>query len=459
MTKARPLRAAVSSADGAKKELNGNDNGLDDSPLRRRLSVAAILASAFLNLLGFTMAGPITPALGQHFDLAVGASFGSLTSAYPAGMLVGLFLWPQLSDRIGRKPVVTASLLGSGLGLAAQAHAIRSGWSLPHFLATRVLTGSFAGSSPVSKAFLADAAQPPSKLPQYLALRDAACTMAFIVGPVLGGILFDARAASAVQYTSASLAFVIGTTSAASLAAAALVALLVQETPNADRRQSKQQPENSISEKSKDSYVACPLGVRLWTGVATVCVVSFLFNVGDSTFHAFFPSLLRSRCALDTRSIGMTYTGLAVVSLLMSTAAAARNFTTRLGPVLACAVGLSAAATGLLMLARVSIPWLVLVGATLYYCGVPLYGPSIPTMLLRCVPPRRRGAVMGLDGAINTIGRVIAPVIMGELYRRRGATAAFGLAGSTVLSAAGLALVRRFMVIRGGGGKKRIKNN
>ena len=64
---------------------------------------------------------------------------------------------------------------------------------------------------------------------------------------------------------------------------------------------------------------------------------------------------------------------------------------------------------------------------------------------------------MGLDGAINTVGRVIAPLVMGELYRRRGATAAFGFAGSAVLSAAGLALVRRFMVIRGG--KEPIKSN
>ena len=202
--KRRPLRATLSSADNEKEKPNDNSD-TDDSSLRRRLSVGAILVSAFLNLLGFTMAGPITPALGKHFDLAVGASFGSLTSAYPAGMLMGLFLWPQMSDRIGRKPVLTASLMGSGLGLAAQAHAIRAGWPLPYFLATRVLTGSFAGSAPVSKAFLADSAQHPSELPQYLALRDAACTMAFIVGPVLGGILFHARrAGSAVQHTTQS---------------------------------------------------------------------------------------------------------------------------------------------------------------------------------------------------------------------------------------------------------------
>ena len=48
-----------------------------------------MLVCAFLNLLGFTMAGPITPALGHHFGMDVGASLGMLTSAYPLGMLLG----------------------------------------------------------------------------------------------------------------------------------------------------------------------------------------------------------------------------------------------------------------------------------------------------------------------------------------------------------------------------------
>ena len=95
-----------------------------DQQQKLQWSVGAILASSFLNLLGFTMAGPITPALGKHFDLQIGASFGSLTSAYPFGMLFGLTLWPTLSDRIGRKRIMTASLLGSGLGLVAQSWVI-----------------------------------------------------------------------------------------------------------------------------------------------------------------------------------------------------------------------------------------------------------------------------------------------------------------------------------------------
>lgn len=402
------------------------------------------------------MAGPITPDLGKHFSLQVGAKFGSLTSAYPFGMLLGLFLWPSLSDKIGRKPVMTVSLLGSGLGLAAQSYAIKSHWSLRYFLITRILTGSFAGSSPVSKAYLADVGSAQGKLPQYLALRDAASTMAFIVGPMLGGLLFDLRKRILGDVTfsvSGSLAFVIGITSAASLAAAALVALLVKEIPPMKRKKEKQGDNNnddaleSTTSANDENLISCPLGVRLWAGVATVCVVSFLFNVGDSTFHAFFPSILRQKLSLDTQTIGLSYTVFACLSFLVSATLAGRCVQ-NLGPVRTCSMGLTAVGTGLIALSMAVSPPLVFAAAALYYCGVPFYGPTVPAMLLRCVPPHRRGAVMGLDGAINTIGRVISPLVMGELYRRRGPTAAFGVAGVAVLSAATLALIRRVMVVQ-----------
>ena len=417
------------------------------------------------------MPGPITPALGRHFGLEVGASFGSLTSAYPLGMLAGLFLWPQLSDHIGRKPVIAASLIGSGLGLGAQSMVISRNGSLGLFLVTRVLTGCFAGSSPVSKAYLADLGYKDGKLPKYLALRDAASTMAFIIGPLLGGVVYDLRRrllgltendmvrSEVMKLAGNSLAFVIAVSAAASLMAGVLVAGFVRELPpkKSKKKTEASSPEVDEIDDEDALMVACPLGRKMWTGVAAVCIVSFLFNVGDSTFHAFFSALLRDRAGLDTKDIGLIYTLLACVSFSVSATSSSAALK-RFGPVATCAAGMSCIGSGLLTLglaASGSIAaiqphmFAVLAGAAaLYYCGVPLYGPTIPTMLLRCVPSYRRGAIMGLDGAINTIARVISPLVMGEVYRRYGASRAFGAAGIAVFGGAFVALYRRFVVLR-----------
>lgn len=444
----------------------GGAAAANSSPQADRIpvGVVAVLSAAFLNLLGFTMAGPITPELGTHFNLDVGPSFGALTSAYPLGMLFGLFLWPQISDRAGRKPIMAFSLLGSAIGLSMQAYSISAGWSLPAFLAMRVLTGCFAGSSPVSKAYLADLGSSIGRLPKYLALRDAASTLAFILGPTLGGLFFEGRRKMAAATTAAassdatgSLAFVIGTSALASLAASALIAFFVKEDKSfvvSSRKKAEGIEENHVADQKQgeDEIVSCPLGVGLWAGVATVCLVSFLFNVGDSTFFAFFPALLRSSLGLDTRSIGLAFTSFACISFAVSTTLTGESIR-RFGPVATCVAGLSAIGTGLIALAGASamssvLPALVFIAAALYYSGVPLYGPTVPTMLLRCVPPHRRGAVMGLDGAVNTLARVISPLVMGALYRSRGPSAAFGVAGGAALSAAVLATTRRMLVIK-----------
>lgn len=406
---------------------------------RYRWSIFAVLAASFLNLLGFTMAGPITPALGKHFNLEVGASFGSLTSAYPMGMLLGLFLWPSLSDTLGRPPVITLSLLGTGAGLALQSYIIATHKPLQWFLASRILTGSFAGSAPVSKAYLADVASPNRTLSQLLAYRDAASTFAFLVGPLVGGIAYS---------TSSSLEKVIGISAAASLLAGAVVGVIVRSVPSKeDVKTEGDEPVSEIDENENETLLSCPLGTSLWAGVATVFAVSFLFNVGDSTFHAFFSALLKQN-SLSASNIGLAYTALAAISFTVSTTLGATKMQ-KVGSVTRCTTGLTAVGIGLLVMGLCSthlVP--VILAAALYYCGVPLYSPSIPTMLLQCVPPNRRGFILGLDGIVNTIGRILAPLFIGNLYRMHGPKAAFGVAGGAALLAVVLASVKRIIVLR-----------
>ena len=127
------------------------------------------------------------------------------------------------------------------------------------------------------------------------------------------------------------------------------------------------------------------------------------------------------------------------------------------GAVNMCISGLGAVALGLLSIAGLCattlidapIRRLLLWGAVaLYQVGVPLYAPTIPTMLLQCVPPYQRGAVMGLDGGVNTIARVLSPLILGSIYSIRGPSACYVAASAMVALSAALAVFRRFYVRR-----------
>jgi len=348
---------------------------------------------------------------------------------------------------------MTMTLFGSGMGLFLQSWAVQRHWSLEQFLATRVLTGCFAGNSPISKAYLADRGSEGNKrdLTKYLAWKDASSTLAFIVGPMLGGLLYNGR--KNIVDNTGGLSFVIRFSAISSLVASLAVALFMKNK-NKSSSQSSDEIESTEAKKQVE-LIACPLGTKLWTGVATVAVVSALYHAADSTFFAFFPSLLQQRLQLDTGTIGLAFTSFAFVSFAMSAFASSRIIR-KYGPVASCATGLGTIAASLFTLsfaasstgAGVGAAAVILAAAAMYYIGVPLYGPTVPTMLLQCVPPHRRGAVMGLDGTVNTMARVISPLIMGDVHRRKGASACFGVAGSFACLSASLALIRRWIVLR-----------
>ena len=442
-------------------------NSSSSSSIKLTLSVAAVLSATFLNLLGFTMAGPITPALGKHFGLDVGAALGMLTSAYPLGMLIGLFFWAPLSDRVGRKPVIAISLLGAGVGLAVQGLAIQRGWPLWAFLGLRALTGSMAGSSPVAKAYLADIGSSTGQLPRYMAWRDASSTLAYIVGPLMSGHLFLGQLTVGLTRTM-SLAAVISVSAVCSLLAAVLVVAFVSETPPKPLAAAPASlttiapasPPTDVMRGGVEDLIACPLGAQLVAAVATVCVVSALFSCGSAPFDAFFPSLVKSLAGMNEIGIGQSKAALAALSLLVSATISARVQRT-LGVVGTCVAGLGTSAIGLAGIALVAASPVAQAGATtmhlalfwiaaaLYQLGVPLYGPTIPTMLLQCVPRNRRGFIMGLDGSVNTVARIVSAPLLGALYAWGGASACFGTASALVALSALIALGRRLIVMRG----------
>lgn len=456
----------------------------------RQRAIYAILTSTTLNLLGFTLTSPLNPALGSHFDLPLGASFGSLTSAYPAGMLLGQLVWARMSDFIGRKRILSISLLGGGIGLTLQSMSICYRTSLHVFLATRVFTGIFSGVAPVAKAYLADLGEEVERskgkssssseqglVAKYLGWRDAASTLAYILGPALGGILFERVKDSAISTTTTAsnetgaLAFVIGIAGLASIIASGCITMFVREEfkPKQSlkrRRQSKhleykskeESKIESIAEKSYES-MSCPLGSQLWSGVASVCIISFLYHVSDSTFFAFYPALLQNRFGLDARAVGMSFTAFACISFLFSAMSLSSRMIEKVGVVYTCVAGLTSLGTGLTALSFLgkifassislsSLKVFTWMSAAVYFSGVPLYGPTVPLMLLMCVPSHQRGAIMGLDGAVNTIARIISPIIMGDVYRRGGSQLTFRLAGAAAFASAGIASSRRFYVHR-----------
>ena len=76
----------------------------------------SIFMVVFIDLIGFGIVIPILPYYGREFG-ADATTLGWLMAVYSLMQFVVAPLWGRLSDRIGRRPVILASLIGTGFRL------------------------------------------------------------------------------------------------------------------------------------------------------------------------------------------------------------------------------------------------------------------------------------------------------------------------------------------------------
>src|SRR6516164_9643221 len=82
---------------------------------RNRSPLAIIFVTILIDLIGFGIVIPILPLYADHFG-ASATTVGFLLAVYSAMQFVFSPLLGKVSDRIGRRPVLLASILGTSLG-------------------------------------------------------------------------------------------------------------------------------------------------------------------------------------------------------------------------------------------------------------------------------------------------------------------------------------------------------
>lgn len=119
----------------------------------------------------------------RHFYMAIALSI------FPLCALLGTPLLGALSDRFGRKKILSLCLLGSFWGYSISALGIFVN-SFAVFLIGRMLAGATFGSQPIAQAAIADANSLQHKA-LNMSLISFAMTLSITLGPLLGGYLTD----------------------------------------------------------------------------------------------------------------------------------------------------------------------------------------------------------------------------------------------------------------------------
>src|ERR1041385_7178910 len=163
---------------------------------KRRSPLVIIFITIFIDLIGFGIVIPVLPLYAEKYQ-ASETVIGLMLASYSMMQFVFAPILGRLSDRVGRRPVLLVSLLGTSLGflLMGFAHRIPFGVALFGlspvvvwlFLA-RIIDGISGGNISTAQAYIADVT-PPEERAKGMGLIGAAFGLGFILGPAIGGVL------------------------------------------------------------------------------------------------------------------------------------------------------------------------------------------------------------------------------------------------------------------------------
>jgi len=362
-----------------------------------------IWTTVALDLVGFGIVVPILGRYAERFG-ANGLQVGLMFASFSIAQMVFAPILGRISDKVGRKPVIVFSLIGTAIGsfVTGAAGAL---WVL--FLG-RILDGASGASVAVAQGAVADIA-PPEQRARLMGMMGAAFGVGFVVGPALGGL-----AALGGPHVPFYLA--------GSIAAVNAVAAMI--------RLPETKPDTShITEKHQRGSALSPALKRF-------ALVGFLSMLGFAGFEATFSIWGQKQFGFTEGSASIVFVFVGV-TLVAVQGGLIGPLTEKLGSRKLLRIGLSLVAVGLLLLGITTTWPMLFVALFLLSLGQGVSGPSGGALVAELAPIERRGEAIGYQQSTAAFGRVAGPVMAGALFDHVGISAPFLVSGILILFAVG----------------------
>ncbi|MFL6562401.1 MAG: MFS transporter, partial [Bacillus sp. (in: firmicutes)] len=151
--------------------------------MQSKSALPILFVVMFLVMVGFGIIIPVLPFYAEEIG-ANPTELGLLMAVYSLMQLIFAPMWGQVSDRIGRKPVMMIGITGLGLSFLIQALSTEL-WML---FAARIIGGILSSANmPTAMAYVADITTEENR-GKGMGIVGAATGLGFVFGPAIGGI-------------------------------------------------------------------------------------------------------------------------------------------------------------------------------------------------------------------------------------------------------------------------------
>lgn len=378
-----------------------------------RSPLLPIFLTVFVDVLGLTLMLPLLPFYAEHFGASPLVAT-TLISSYAVCQLVSGPILGRASDRIGRKPVLLVSQMGTFVAFLT----IGAATSLPMLFIGRMIDGLTAGNLSIAQAYISDVTKPENRTRAF-GFIGIAFGSGFLFGPMLSGELSHRYGFSAPAYMAAAL----------SLLSIVLSATLLPGQAELDTIK---------AEHGAAADGAVPAGERTLAFGRFLSqplprrrlLQFFAFTTSFAVITGGLGLFLERQFHYTIRETGWVY-GVSGFVGGMIQGGAIRPLVKRLGEARLARIGFltMVVAYPFLGVAR-SVPALLVIVAVSSF-GVAVVRPCLTTLLTKSVGRHEQGAALGTSQSFSSISQIVGPETSGLLIQH-GQLWAYGLAAGLV---------------------------
>ena len=361
---------------------------------RPKPAIVFIFITLFLDIFGIGVIVPVLPKLVEQLQggnvQAAAHSVGWLGALYALMQFIFSPVLGGLSDRFGRRPVILASLFGSGIDYLVLAWAPTIGWL---YLA-RIVSGVTAANFSAASAYIADVT-PPEKRAAGFGMIGAAFGLGFIAGPAVGGLLgsHGLRTPFLVAAGITLLNWLYG-------------AFVLPESLA---------PENRRPFKWSSVHPLKALAaLGRWPLVLGLSGSHFLSVVAGNIYPCLWVLYTGTRYGWNSKQVGLSLALVGVMAAIVQAGLAGRILKI-IGERRGVYVGLLAMAVAMGCYGAASEGWMVyfiiLIGSM---AGIG--SPATQSIISQAVPADEQGAVQGALSSITSVAGIIAPLLWTFLF-------------------------------------------
>ncbi|MBD1383376.1 MFS transporter [Metabacillus arenae] len=346
----------------------------------------------FIIMVGIGLVIPILPFYVEAFG-ADASVLGILVAIFAFMQFIFAPIWGRMSDRIGRKPLITIGLFG--FAIAEFIFAFASGlWML--FL-SRVLAGTFgAALMPSAMAYVSDVTA-PEKRGHGMGFLGAAMGLGIVVGPGIGGWLAEFDLSYPFLFAGIAAAL------------AGIVSILILPESLSPELKEKLAEENKV----KDGQFSL-MKKALKSEVGFLLILVFLMSFGLANFQAIFGYYSLERYNYGPQEVGIIILSVGLIGTVIQGGVVGR-LVEKFGDEKIVLTSLFISSSGFIFMILANSYATVLLTTGVFFIGNSMLRPSLNTFISKKAGARQ-GMIMGLNNSFLSLGNVAGPILAGYMF-------------------------------------------